>query len=302
MSISYRDDMYKIEGKRAFLQERLIFEARADEEIALANHYLVISHDGMYDIYLPTENDLYCIFKNVIRYEFAKGVLWVIEDNKCIIIYSAYDFAEGLNSESLLIKKSELPQIPILKPETLELINPDSQWSIFNIDGNGYCLGKTNGEIIVKKLGGKLEKLPILYHFKLIQEKGESFIFWTCKKVFGEFSKIEEFKKEDYPMQEGYHGYWGKDENNNICGFYINGETNFTYECMINFDKPVQEAKFFSRQILSENKTCAMDIWKVKVDGEEKIIFLMLGNLNEVTLGMKKTARFVISKENLLNC
>lgn len=303
MSISYRDDMYRIIGKRVFLQERLIFEAKENEEIALADHYLIISHNGKYNIYIPTDDNLYCIFKDVIKYEFDKGVLWVIKDNKCIMIYSAYGFAEGLNLENLSIKKSKLPQVPISNPESIELINPDSQCSIFNIDGNGYCLVKIDNEIIVKKLGGKLEKLPIFYHFKLIKEKSESFIFWTCKKVFGEFTKIEKFKKEDYPMQKGYHGYWGKDENDNICGLYIGGEKGYSeYEFTITFDKPVQEVKFFQRHILGEEKKCAIDIWKVNSDGEEKFIFQMFGNLNEVSLGKNKTARFVISKENFLNC
>ena len=144
---------------------------------------------------------------------------------------------------------------------------------------------------------GRLEILPVAYRFKLIKKGAECFINFLGGTEFGEFAKIEEFTNSDYPMLDGYYGYWGKDQSDNICGLFIGSDKNHGgCDYSITFNLPVQKIIFCNRYILNKESTSAMDVWKITIDEKEHFIFQTIGKLDS------KAIKFDIPKEDFLNC
>ena len=67
MFIFGENDIYKIDGKRVLLEEKLVFEAD-EESINQHGRLLVVKHDEKYDLYLPLNGKLCCIFNNIVKY------------------------------------------------------------------------------------------------------------------------------------------------------------------------------------------------------------------------------------------
>jgi len=290
------NDIYKIDGKRVLLEEKLVFEGNV-ESITQHGNLLVVKHYGKYDLYLPSYGKLCCIFNNVVEYQYEEGLLFINQDSQYWTMISTYDFAIGLTEENLKSKKSKLPQIFISEQGELQIINIENSCALFNVEDKGYILyGNQSEEMYVKEVG-KLEILPIAYRFKLIKKCTECLINFLGGTEFGEFAKIEEFTNDDYPMLDGYYGYWGKDQNNNICGLFIGSDKNHGgCDYSITFKLPVQKIVFCNRYILNKECTSAIDVWKVTTDEKEHFIFQTIGKLDS------KAIQFDIPKEDLFNC
>lgn len=293
-----RKNMYKIDGKRVFLEERLVFEATEEQSIIQHGRILVVKHGEKYDLYVASNDSIYCIYDNADDYKCKSGLLFAKYNQKYWIAISAHDFAIDLTEKNITSKKSKLLHIPISGEEELEIINVEQFSALFNLGNKGYKLwGRENEKQIHLKEIGKIEELPIAYMFKSVKEHTECFVDCWGSNRFGEFAKIESFKENEYPMLEGHYGYWGKDNDNNICLLLIgadknNGGGNY----YLQFDLPAQKVDFCARYFLNEKRTAAIDVWKVTSNGKEEFVFKTIGRIEQ------KDILFVIPKEDLFNC
>ena len=296
-------NQFNIDEGRVFLGNKIVFEAAEGDAVFQHGNVLINKHGEKYDIYILSslEYELYEVCKNADDYMYENGILFIKPNSKYWIVMSNFEFAYNLNEENFESKKKKTAKLFISQKGKIEIINTDSACILINFENRGYRIYENyeNHEIHIRDAGGVYEKLPISYHAKLKEyDNTESFVnFMGSKKIgantFCNFYKIEEFKKEDYPMIEGYHGYWGKDENNNICGLYIYGEKDHHgFEVCLNFKKPVQEIKFCVRHLLNDKRTAAMDVWKIISDGKESFIFQTIGQLDMNNISL------VISKNN----
>lgn len=297
MFIHGENDIYKIDGRRVLLEENLVFEADVKSIITQHGRWLIINHDGKYDLYLPAYGKLCCIFNNVVEYQYEYGLLFVNQDSLYWTMISTYDFAIGLTEENLESKKSKLPKIFISKKGELQIINVENGGAFFNVEDKGYILyGNETEELCIKEVG-RFEILPIAYLFKLIKTSTECFVNILGDTMFGEFAKIEEFANYEYPMLDGYYGYWGKDQFNNICGLHIGSDKEHGgCDYSITFKLPVQKVVFCNRYILNKECTSAIDVWKITIDEKEHFIFQTIGKLDS------KAIQLEIPKEDLFNC
>lgn len=295
MSFCHVKNQFKIERKRVFLAEKCVLEIAEQDNLFEYGNMLVVQHDGKYDLYILSslKYELYDLYKNADEYIYESGILFIKADSKYWIVVSTSDFAFNLSQENFEDRKSALPKLVIKNQGEIQIINKEQECVLINFENRGYNIYAGNDEIRIRQASGVYEKLPISYHAKLKEyDNTESFVnFMGSKKIgtntFCNFYKIEEFKPEDYPMLEGYHGYWGKDENDNICGFYIYGETGFDgYEECFNFKEPVQEIKFCVRHLLNDKRTAAMDVWKIISHGKESFIFQTIGQLDMNTISL----------------
>mgnify|MGYP003310100889 CR=1 FL=1 len=191
------------------------------------------------------------------------------------VIFNINLFDFEINEENLKIKKSKLPQIFISGQGELQIINVENGCAFFNVEDKGYVFsGDRNSEEMYVREVGRFEILSIAYCFKLIKENTERFINILGGTIFGEFAKIEEFANNDYPMLDGYYGYWGKDQYDNICGLFIGSDKNHDgCNYSITFDLPIQKMTFCNRYILNKECTSAIDVWKIIRDEKEQFIF-----------------------------
>ena len=265
MHLAEVKEQYKIDGKRVFIADKLVFEAGEQDEVFQQGSVLFKKHAGKY---------------------------W--------IVVCTFDFSFNLAKENIENRKSKLLKLIISQQGVIDIIYTETSRVFINFENKGYLI-TCNDELdmYLYQADGVYEKLPIAYLIKLKENNNtESFVNELGSKQLGKnsfcnFHKIEKFKDEDYPMIEGYHGYWGKDENGNIRGLYISGENDYSYDVCFNFTKPVEKIKFCTRELLNEERTLAIDVWKIiTIDGEESFIFQTIGKINS-----NSVIRFVMNKE-----
>lgn len=302
MHLAEVKEQYKIDGKRVFIADKLVFEAGEQDEVFQQGSVLFKKHAGKYDIYILSSLDyeLYELHKGADDYIYQKGLLLIKVTGKYWIVVCTFDFSFNLAKENIENRKSKLLKLIISQQGDIDIIYTETSRVFINFENKGYLI-TCNDELdmCLYQADGVYEKLPIAYLIKLKENNNtESFVNELGSKQLGKnsfcnFHKIEKFKDEDYPMIEGYHGYWGKDENGNIRGLYISGENDYSYDVCFNFTKPVEKIKFCTRELLNEERTLAIDVWKIiTIDGEESFIFQTIGKINS-----NSVIRFVMNKE-----
>ena len=290
MHLTEAKNQYNIDGKRVFIADHLVFEADKQDDVFQKGIVLFNKHAGKYDIYISSTLDyeLYELYKEADDYKYQNGLLLIKVNEKYWIIVPTFDFSFNLTKENIENRKSKLLKLIISNKGDIEIIYSNVSRVFINFENKGYMI-TCNDELDMHlyQADGVYEKLPLSYHIKLKENNNtESFVNELGSKQLGKnsfcnFHKIEKIKDEDYPMIEGYHGYWGKDENGNIRGVYISGEEDISYQVCFNFTKPVKKIKFCTRQLLNEERTLAIDVWKIiTTEGEESFIFQTIGKIN----------------------
>ena len=300
MNFFHVENQCKIDGNRVCLTpDKILLEAEKEEKLFCYGNVVIKQHGKKYDIYIlsATYYKLHEVYKNVDEYIYKEGALFIKPDPEHWIVMSAFEFSHMLDEENLEDKKAELPKLIIRQKGDIEFINIDPSCILINFENKGYRIGGTE-KLIILEAGGIYEKIPIAYRAKLKEDNNtESFVNLLGSKKMGtdtfcDFYKIEEFKQEDYPMLEGYHGYWAKDKYDNICGCFIAGEHGyFGCEVCLNLKVPVQEMKFCYRNLLSGDRKSAIDVWKITKNGKESFIFQTIGYVDVNSI------RFEIPKE-----
>lgn len=302
MHLAKVKNQFKIDGNRVFLADKLVFEAGEQDEVFQQGEVLFKKHAGKYDIYILSslEYELYELYKGADDYIYQNGLLLIKVNKKYWIVVPTFDFSFNLTKENVENRKLKLLKLIIAQQGDIEIIYTETSRVFINFENKGYII-TCNDELDmhVYLADGVYEKLPIAYLVKLKENNNtESFVNALGSKDLGKnsfcnFYKIEKFKEEDYPMIEGYHGYWGKDENGKIRGLCIYGENDYSYEVWFNFTKPVEKIKFCTRQLLNEERTLAIDVWKtITTDGEESFIFQTIGRIES-----NSKIRFIMDKE-----
>lgn len=272
------------------------FKLEGFDEVISDGVLLIEKKDGHYNFYLPSleatdslDVNIICIFSDVEEYVYENGLLFIKrkEDNGkfIFIVVEPNSFCWHLTEENLPKRMESAPKIPCMKDSEITFFDFDFFRGIFiQVDEINYFIDLKNGRLGLKQIEGFLEPSKIFNTAIVSRDFPKFKYFFEDGIKITTFSAIKEFDCNFYPYidPEHYTGYLCYNDLGQIKAIRIGidapNSSDFDYSYSVEFDKPLREIKFLSRDVKSYVDDIipryAFDIWAIETIDYEKKYFL----------------------------
>lgn len=267
------------------------FKLEGFDEVSDDGVLLIEKRNGNYNFYLPSldindssDVNIICIFSDIEEYVYENGLLF-IKDNDFFVVIEPNSFCWKLKADCLTDRIESAPKIPCMKDSEITFFDFDFFHGIFiQVDEINYFIDLKNGRLGVKQIEGFLEPSKIFNTAIVSRDFPRFKYFFEDGIKIATFSAIKEFDCNFYPYidPEHYTGYLCYNDLGQIKALRIGidapNSSDFDYSYWVEFDKPLREIKFLSRDVKSYVDDIipryAIDIWAIETIDYEKKYFL----------------------------